>query len=364
MGVLGDRFHIERELDRDTLLTRDASRDAPALVHLVSTPPDASLLSGAAAIVAGLGHAGIAAAIAWGTDGPDGRIWIAYDHDSLPTVAERAQAEPWDGPEALAFAGSLAESLAALHEVGIVHGSVTAESVLVGAGDVPVIAIPPHAVVGAPLAPELAVHGARATESSDIYGVGTVLWMLLHSTPYVPGTAMDAQVGANHDGTTLLASMLSDDPARRPSSARAATGRLRSVGLAFGVPLPDPAATMVISSAPVGSIAPTRSLRGLSAISGPLLVAALAVAAAGLGAAYLVTHPGGSNDVTLPTASVPVTILPTAPTVETTVETVTEVSSTEQTDTTAETTTESTDTTVASTDSGTASTLAETTTTG
>ena len=355
--MLGDRFQIERELDRDTLLTRDATRDAPAVVHLVDTPPDAALLSGAAATVAALGHGGIAAAIAWGADGPGGRIWIAYDHDALPTVADAVRAEPWEGPKALSFAGALAESLAALHGAGFVHGSVTASSVLVGAGDVPVIAVPPHAVAGAPLAPELAARGEQPTESSDIFGVGTVLWMLLHGTPYVPGTAMDAQVGANHDGTTLLAGMLADDPARRPSSARAVTGRLRSVGLAFGVPLPDPAATMVIPGAPVGSVDPSRPLRGLAAVSGPLLVAALAVACAGLGASYLVTHPGGSGDAVVPSIPVPVTILPTAPTVETTIETVgttvTEASSTEQTGTITE-----------STDATTGSTLAETTATG
>ena len=361
--MLGGRFSIEREIDRDTLLTRDATRDAPVVVRLVSHPPDAALLAGAAAAVAGIGHGGIAAAIAWGSDGPGGRIWIAYDHDDLPAVAASARTEPWAGPKALAFVGALAESLAALHEVGIVHGSVTDESVLVGAGDVPVIAVPPHAVVGGPLAPELAARAARPTEASDIYGIGTVLWMLLHGAPYVPGTAMDAQIGANHDGATLLAGMLSDDPARRPSSARAVTGRLRSIGLAFGVPLPDPAATMVIAGAPVGSIAPNRPLRGLAAVSGPLLVAAIAVATAGLGAAYLVTHPGGSVDETVPVLPLPVTILPTAPPVETTTETVdttvTAESTAEQTETTAETTTGSTET-----GTGTGSTLDETTTTG
>ena len=359
-GVLGGRFEIDHAIDEHTLLTRDSLRDTPAIVRLVAAAPDATQLSGAAATVAGLGHGGIAAAIAWGADGPQGRTWIAYDHGDLPTVAERLHDRPWDGPKSIAFAGALAESLAALHDTGIVHGSVTPESVLVGAGDVPVVAVPAPAVVGGPLAPELARTDARPTEASDIYGIGSVLWMLLHGTSYVPGTAMDAQVGPNHDGTSLLISLLADDPRRRPSSARAATGRLRRLGLAFGVPLPDPAATAVTTGAvAVGSLAPRARARGMSAISGALLVAALAVVAAGLGAAYLVTHPGGSGSSV---STVPSVVLPTAPAPVTV--TATETTSSEVSTDTTDTSTDATVTTETSTDATATTETAATTGTG
>lgn len=100
-----------------------------------------------------------------------------------------------------AIARQLLESLAALHEAGIVHGEIllsnirllpSGQAVLVDAGIRP--ALQPELQISAHvspeqndgIAPELIGTGAAATPRSDLYALGFVLWQILAGRPAFP----------------------------------------------------------------------------------------------------------------------------------------------------------------------------------
>ena len=150
-----------------------------------------------------------------------------------------------------ALARQLLESLAALHESGIVHGEIllsnirltpSGQAVLVDAGVYPALQpefqinahVPPGQNDG--IAPELIGTGAAVTPRSDLYALGFALWHLLAGRPAFPTGDPLAKLAAHQteripdirefapDTPERLARMIEwlTEPAvsRRPHSAR------------------------------------------------------------------------------------------------------------------------------------------------
>jgi serine/threonine protein kinase len=187
-------------------------------------------------------------------------------------------------PAVLAIAKQLLRALAVTHEQGIIHGDLKPQNLLIGAngvlkvtdfgvarlvrGAAPVqehaaahaanaalVARFTGAVVGTPeyMAPEQ-LRGAPATEASDIYAAGIVLYECLTGvspfeadTPFARShrtlnwAAASQPTGRGTietDATTVLTAELQDlvgemtraDPAERPASAEVLVERLKNMG--------------------------------------------------------------------------------------------------------------------------------------
>ncbi len=235
--------------------------------------------------------------------------------ESLTDVVE--QEGPLPIAEAVALGRTLAYALMTAHEAGLVHGGVTPGNVLYRPSGEPVLAdfgvtlrraFPHEGGDGVDfLAPETLEHGA-ADERSDLYGLGTVLYLALSGMSPHP-----ARLGEHPDdrklrvlGSTvprpdrldlpdelaeMVRALLAKDPALRPGSMRDVVtwlGRLsppeRSAAEAdfadaSGVPPrpPVPRGTPVLVSAPGTTTGKHPALPVIGGAVGLLVVVALGV---------------------------------------------------------------------------------------
>ena len=130
----------------------------------------------------------------------DGRPYFVMEMLEGESLTERLARGPLDVPEAVTIARQMASALAAVHERGVVHGDVTPSNALVVSSDPPAVklvdfglaAIAGEAfaeedsefVLGTPayISPEQ-LRGLPATDRSDQYGLGAVLFELLAGHP-------------------------------------------------------------------------------------------------------------------------------------------------------------------------------------
>jgi eukaryotic-like serine/threonine-protein kinase len=128
--------------------------------------------------------------------------------------------------DATAVGEAVASALVAAHEAGLVHGGVTPHNVLLREDGEPVLADFGFALrrrykqlPGPWTAPEV-VRGEDPTESSDLYGLGAVLFTAL--TGRRPGERAELAEPLGE----LVARLLAADPADRPPDARAVLAAL------------------------------------------------------------------------------------------------------------------------------------------
>lgn len=310
----------------DTFLAFDLALSRDVVVRMLPSPALESEIAAARAI----DHQGIIRLLDSGRAAElSGRQFLVFEHASGGTLADallERDAPPWEADRALAFAGDIAEAMAAVHGAGMAFGSLEADRIHLdgdGRPKVELRGLGTSTVPGALIAPELTQ--GQATPAGDLYALGTVLHLLLTGRAYVPGERIAGPVGLAHGAAGLLVALLAQDPARRPPSARAVAGRLRALAIE--------ARKLVVETTEVVEERTRPSSLGGLAVAFAILVAA------GAGAAYAITQDDDETTTpVVPTAPVPSSSTITSP-AEATTDVVTPTAP-EGTDVTTETTTE------------------------
>ena len=209
-------------LAEDTLLGRNVAIKLLS-DHLVHSDAARARFVREARAASMLDHPGIATVFDAGEAG--GMAYIAYRYVEGETLAQRCASSPLALAECLQLATGIAEALAHAHERGVIHRDITSANVMVSRDHSPVIidfglALPEDAThltsagttLGtAPyLAPEV-LRGEPASERSDLYGLGVILFRILTGRLPFEGPGVD---------TVLYQALNTDAPV--PSTLRAA----------------------------------------------------------------------------------------------------------------------------------------------
>jgi serine/threonine-protein kinase len=234
---------------------------------------------------------------------------LVMDFVAGRSIAELASdGHRFEKTEALGVAAAMADGLAAVHERGIVHRDIKPANVLIGDDGVVRLSdfgiavglmdatalTADDGVVGTLryLAPER-LGGEVATPTTDVWGVGTVLYEMLTGVPAFPATTLTARVEAaatpveRPDGLAdatwaVLARALASDPANRYVDGAALAGdlhRLAGVPAALEVP-PDPSAPTVVIALPVAAAAAAAPALAAAVDASPLAPAGAPTAVA------------------------------------------------------------------------------------
>ena len=229
----------------------------------------------------------------------DGDVaWVASEYLAAPSLRDVVEGRgPLAVPGVRLLGIGLAEALEQIHEAGLVHRGLDAETVLltldgprvvgVGTGRATVAAAAGRAgaLVGAPgyLAPEQVVHGA-GDAAADVFALGSVLlYAATWRDPFGPGDSAallyrvlhsDPDLGGvSPDVAPVLAACLHRDPVRRPDP--------RSVrDVLTAAQARAAAAATEASGTPSPARRPARGRRASLAAGSAILVALLALAGA------------------------------------------------------------------------------------
>lgn len=173
-----------------------------------------------------LDHPGIVPVIDYaGSDAE--HLWIAFGLVEGDTLADRVARAPMDPREAARIVADAAEAIAHAHERGVLHRDVSTRNIMVG-GDDRVFVLDfglsraldqesftsSGVLMGTPhfLAPEV-VRGERATESTDVWGLGVALY-----------EALTGRLPFRHPQREALLHAIVNEIAETPSRARAELG--------------------------------------------------------------------------------------------------------------------------------------------
>lgn len=167
----------------------------------------------------------------------DGSAGAALPFVVMPFVA--GEQTTMSLPVALWSARQVAETLATLHDAGLVHGNVHPRHILVGSDGQPMlidlgIAAPVHSVrPPGPMpdagfaAPEALAVGYAAIPAMDVFSLGRTLWSWMIE---VQRTGIDAADRDWIEAAELIESMVAVDPRDRPTMALV-IGRLSQIEL-------------------------------------------------------------------------------------------------------------------------------------
>jgi len=164
----------------------------------------------------------------------DATMWLVMDLVPGGSLADRLAEPAVDDPTAVRPLGAaLAATLAAAHELEVVHGDLSPGNVLFDAEGRPVLADfgmsdllggrteGPHGFTPAYAAPER-LRGAAPSQAADVYSLAAVLWHVHAGAP--PGAAPPARRDRPDaaDLDRLLLAATAPDPTARPSAAELA----------------------------------------------------------------------------------------------------------------------------------------------
>lgn len=191
----------------------------------------------------------------------DGRAWIAMEHVSGHTLADRVVNGPLDRNAVVVIGAGTAEALARMHEAGFVHRDIKPDNVVQRCdGSIVLLDLglarkipddpddPTRAGVQVGsleyMPPEQLVAASNVDERADLYALGCVLFELCAGRPPFVGDAaalerahaalrppaLGALAPVPADLEALVHECLAKQPERRPASAREIARRLRAVG--------------------------------------------------------------------------------------------------------------------------------------
>ncbi|MCU1499674.1 MAG: hypothetical protein JWM47_3627 [Acidimicrobiales bacterium] len=218
------------------------------------------------AIGALTGHPSVVTVFDTGTTA-DGDPYLVMEFLPGGSLQERARNDgpiPW--PEVVSVGLAVAEALAAAHEIGILHRDVKPGNVLsdrygryklsdfgiAGLAAQETTTGAATAMTVAYAAPEVLL-GQRATETSDLYSLGALLYALLAGVPAYSGDTDESIVPMILRITTaplvpltealgpaplrtLIEGLMAKEPAARPPSALDVVGRLQQLSASTGEP--------------------------------------------------------------------------------------------------------------------------------
>ncbi len=252
---------------RDTVLDREVAVKV-LHPHLASAPESRARFSREARAVARLAHPGIVEIYDYSGDAA-AESYLVTEFVQGRTLRLFAHEVRFGHPEiALLVGRALADALVHAHSAGVIHRDLKPENVLVKEGEAPAVKLADFgiarilatderltmtgALVGSPhhMAPEI-IEGRDADARSDIFSLGTILyWLATGKLPFAapnPTAILHRVLDGDFEDprsadervsdplARIVASCLSVDPARRPSSAAdvrtALDGVLAQVGL-------------------------------------------------------------------------------------------------------------------------------------
>ncbi len=229
-----------------------------------------------------LHHPGVVSYVAHGQT-PAGTVYLALEWLDGESLASRLLSGPLTVAECVRLATKIAEPLAAVHALGIVHCDLKPHNLFlrdnnldevtlidfgvardqVGAQDLSSPQAELHGTAGY-LAPEMTRGVAAVVPATDIFSVGCILYECLTGVPpfvsnnvtailakilleeVTPARQLRPEVPEALE--SLVLRMLAKDPQRRPPDARALLQELASLGeMAAAQPLPVPARSVITS---------------------------------------------------------------------------------------------------------------------
>jgi serine/threonine protein kinase len=256
---------------------------------------------------------------------PDGRPYFVMTYADAGTLADRLRG-PLPESEVIRLALGVADGLAVLHRLGVVHRDVKPSNVLfhgdrVLIADLGLARAIAHAsgftlAAGTPgyMAPEQAVMGGSVDSRADVYGLGAlIVHMLSGKVPRLVSDERSAEFALEDVESipgplgVVVRKALSPKPAERYANAGEMAASLRHIRLAPSSPVDSPRPAAPIARPPTQISEPSFGRSRVFRSAGrkrrrrvvALGVAVVAAAAAGGGYAYWAASSNNSGYVTV-----------------------------------------------------------------
>ena len=229
----------------------------------------------------------------------DGRPYLVMEYMAGGSLADRVEATgplPW--PEAVAIMAGVSDAVEVAHRAGVLHRDIKPDNILMSSYGAPkltdfgIASLTGGPQTGTPLitatvehaAPEV-FQGARPTELSDVYSLGSTLFALLsghaafrrptddNPIPVITRAMHDPvpnlrEVGVPDQLARVVERAMAKEPSHRPTSAAGFAEEMRNAAIALGADLgirstsgsiprmPSTAETSVLSRSTTGADAP------------------------------------------------------------------------------------------------------------